>query len=256
MTPPNPDAPAPPKPGPADPAPTVSRTTVVTGVSKTLPDPADPTGGSVSSHFRVVKYEQYETALSERHKRTPPVWEIGLGAVLVLGWVVLFGAGTFVPTADYRADLLTRTRSLTAGQFLEAAGVVLACYTVTNILFLALIASCVGCMTCRWRVTGKVEGLMNFYAGLHPKRIYLAALLRGFFLYLMVISGFLILSTEESMVNTGFAQYIRVAGITSVMAFMVGYDPQIAYRLMGRLNEVANKPLRPGGGGPDPGRDG
>ena len=205
---------------------------------KKLPD------GSVHEIVQHTSVVQFEQELSERHKRTPPIWEISFGILLISLWLFLFGGGIFVPTGDFRKLLLGSSGDLNLVQRLQYGAVVICFYTVTNIFFLSLLSSCIGCMTCRWRVTGQLEGLMSFYAGLHAKRIYLAALLRGFFLYLMVISGFLVLSTEEAIVQTGFAQYIRVAGLTSILGFMVGYDPQIAYRLMGKLNDLANQPLK------------
>jgi hypothetical protein len=189
-----------------------------------------------------------ELRLAERHKGVPAGWEIGFGFALILGWVVLFAAGSFIPTAKFRADLLDGWTQEGFGAWVLDWLIVIGCYTVTNILFLALLSACLGCMTCRWRVSAKVDNLMQFYSGLSARRCYLAALLRGFFVYLMIISGLLILGTEETVVNTAFAQYLRVAGITSVFGFMVGYDPRIAYRLMGKVNDIANSPLRASGG--------
>jgi hypothetical protein len=62
-------------------------------------------------------------------------------------------------------------------------------------------------------------------------------------LYLLVVSGLLIVSTEAAVVNTGFAQYIRLAGFTSVLSFAAGYDPNLIYRLIGRVADIANLPL-------------
>ena len=185
--------------------------------------------------------------LTDQHKGSPPAWEMTFGLLMGIAWVVLFATGTFVPTQALRANLLTGK-----GNTLANFATVVACYTVTNILFLAVLASGIGCMTCRWRVTSQVERLMPFYTSLPAKRVYFAAILRGFFLYLAIISGFLVMATEDAVLNTGFSQYIRVAGITSVFGFIVGYDPQVIYRLMGKVNDLANKPLQAAS---RPGRD-
>ncbi len=177
--------------------------------------------------------------LTEQHKGSPPAWEVAFGLFMGFAWLILFASGAFVPTQAYRSELLAGHR-YNLGHFVT----VLLCYTLTNILFLAILSSGIGCMTCRWRVTTQVERLMHFYATLPPKRVYFAAALRGFFLYLAIISGFLVMATEDAVLNTGFSQYIRIAGITSIFGFIVGYDPQVIYRMMGKVNDLANKPLQ------------
>jgi hypothetical protein len=175
-----------------------------------------------------------------------PAAEIWFRFALILAWVVMFAAGTFVPTEKYRKGLLDGwIQERFAEWFLDWL-IVIGCYTVTIILFLALLSACIGCMTGRWRVSATADTVTPFYSGLPAMRCYLAALLRGFFLYLMIISGLLVLGTESSVQEMTFAQYIRIAGITSVFGFMVGYDPSIVYRLMGRLRDIANSPLRGG----------
>lgn len=222
------------------PSPETAQATIVTDrITEEYHNHPEHPAHSVVRHTKTV---QLVEVLTEQHKGTPPLWEIMFGLLVAAGWLILFASGAFVPTQAARTELLTGKASLTN------FAIVVGCYTVTNLLFLSILASLIGCLTCRWRVTSQVERLMSFYTTLPAKRVYFAAALRGFFLYLTIISGFLVMATEDSVLNTGFAQYIRVAGITSIFGFLVGYDPQVVYRLMGKVSDLANKPLRPGEG--------
>lgn len=167
--------------------------------------------------------------------------EMVAGTVVLVLWIVSFTLGLFVPTADMRTALLTGTASATASVgYFFAVGV---SYTLTNVLFLACLASFLGCMAHRWQVGDDFEPGPAHAPVVGATRVYLAALLRGFFLYLAFISGFLLVSTEETIKNTEFAQYIRIAGMTSIVGFIVGYDPNLLVRLMHRILSLANLPL-------------
>jgi hypothetical protein len=60
---------------------------------------------------------------------------------------------------------------------------------------------------------------------------YISGLLRGFFVYLFVISGMLVLD-EAPFSNSSPAQYYRLAGFLSLLSFIVNYQPQIFSKLV------------------------
>jgi hypothetical protein len=183
--------------------------------------------------------------LTACHSEKPSGKEIAFGIVMFVLWVVFFGAGCFVPTESFRTVLLSTSTGIFTPTWIGSCLLVVFCYTITNILFLTLFSSFIGCLACRWRVSDKSDGMLHFYAKLPPQRIFLAAGLRAFFLYLAIISGLLIFSTESAVMSTGFAQYIRIAGFCSVFGFMIGYDPTLIYKFMGKVSDLANKPIAP-----------
>jgi hypothetical protein len=183
-------------------------------------------------------------AVTQHMRTSPRQMEIVAGAIVLLVWFGFFSAGLFIPTHAYRERLLQATSFWDfTGQFGHFV-VVIGCYTVTNLLFLSCASAYLGCMTMRWTISALPDRTLTLYSRVSPGRIYSAAVLRGFFLYLLVISGLLTFSTESSIVDTSFGQYIRMAGIVSALAFTIGYDPVLINRFLGRLEDFANQPLK------------
>jgi len=171
--------------------------------------------------------------------------ELASGAVIFLLWTLFFSFGLLVPTSGMRNVLWTGGAE-SVFKTVGYAFAVATSYTLTNVLFLSCFASILGSLAQRWEVGEHLEEIPPNTRCVAPKRIYIAALLRGFFLYLMFISGFLLVSTENTVIETEFSQYIRIAGMISVVGFIVGYDPNLLLRLMQRILSLANLPLRQG----------
>ena len=149
------------------------------------------------------------------------VWEFLVSVVLVLSWIGCFAAGIVVNTQPYRAMLGEPTAidaSLAAGAWF----IVVMCYTITNTAFLSCLAAVIGALAARSLARGRHKA---------PLRASFDALMYGFFVYLVVISG-LLLFTTEAITNPGQAQYVRLAGVISVVAFLTGYDPTLFRRLI------------------------
>lgn len=166
--------------------------------------------------------------------------ELFSGCLVLVLWMILFIFGLFVPTAGWRGELLNGT---TPWYYLPRVGAVGLCYTLTNAFFLACSASFLGCMAHRWQVADGSELIPENTRSAFASRLYVSAVLRGFFLYLMFISGFLIVSTEETVTKTEFGQYIRIGGMISVFGFIVGYDPNLLIRLIRRILSLADFPI-------------
>ncbi|QDV32384.1 hypothetical protein [Tautonia plasticadhaerens] len=190
------------------------------------------------------------------HLTRPPdatlsAWEVAFGGVALVSWFACFALGSFVSSSSYRARLLGGIES--PPEFVRVALIVIMSYTLTNIFFLVSVSSALGCMLCRWRVAGRIRsgdgrsetagaGTFEYPAA----RVYLACFLRGFLLYLMAISGLLVLSTEQSVEQTTQVQYIRIGGLISAIGFASGFDPNLILKLMGRLTDFVNQPIRGG----------
>jgi hypothetical protein len=59
----------------------------------------------------------------------------------------------------------------------------------------------------------------------------MSAVLRGFFVYLFLMSGLLLLD-DAPFSNAGPSQYIRLAGFLSLFSFVVSYQPHLFSALM------------------------
>lgn len=69
---------------------------------------------------------------------------------------------------------------------------------------------------------------------------YISGLLRGFFVYLFVISGLLVLD-DAPFSNSSPGQYIRLAGFLSLFSFIVNYQPHIFSMLVDSAqNRISN----------------
>lgn len=178
----------------------------------------------------------------------PGTYETLVGLIALGAWVCFFGAGILVSTKPLR-DALWGGAPI---PFFTRVGyliVTLACYTVTNLFFLACLSSFLGCMACRWQVAAPglakaaADPNADFFPHVAGRRLYAAALLRGFLLYTFAISGLLVMSTEASIIDTNPAQYVRLAGFVSAVAFIVGYDPQLINRFISKVNDIGNLPL-------------
>ena len=195
-------------------------------------EPAAP-----SSREIALLADNYSQPASQNITRT----ELLAGMTALAVWLVVFSSGLFVPTDALRSAIASPQ---TNGLLKVWYGVVVGfSYTLTNVLFLSCLTAFLGCMMRRWQVGDSLGTTAASPPPVGATRIYLAAVLRGFFLYLTFISGFLLVSTEKTVTETEFAQYIRIAGMTSIIGFIVGYDPNLLIRLMHRILSLANVPL-------------
>lgn len=109
--------------------------------------------------------------------------------------------------------------------------VALLSYTPTNILLLAAFAGILGSLACRanldWQskpedldegeAASATAGSASRCDTINP---CFSGLVRGLFVYLMLISGLLLL-TEDPFTNLNASRYVRLAGFTSLISFLV-----------------------------------
>lgn len=213
---------------------------------------------SAASSVEVVALEQ---ASVQRRRTTLRVAKLGLpecalGFGVFVLWLGLFGGGILVDTEPYRQAIspdgaarlsdegrpaATReregrepsppaaspsaTQSVTATNkrhLLRAWLVVLTCFLPLNLAWLCLSAS----------TLGAVGNLANLSDDGDPSQSpdltnpYMSAVLRGFFVYLFLMSGLLVLDNAPFS-NAGPSQYIRLAGFLSLFSFVVSYQPRL-----------------------------
>jgi hypothetical protein len=148
------------------------------------------------------------------------VWEGGLVGLALLAWVCVLLVGILVPSGPYREAI----RSAPLGTLVDMAGyagVVFASYTVSNLLVLCVLASLLGALGRQVQL-----GPSDDDVPLDVSSPYISAVIRGFFLYLAVVSGVIVMS-DNALVNPTQDIYLRTAGFLSLFAFASSYNPSI-----------------------------
>lgn len=181
-------------------------------------------------------------------------------AVLVV-WLLLFGGGILVDSEPYRSQISAEgvealkaegrrgqeaaqsgvsdvpvanaphppvsaaaagRPSERASRLLAAWAVVLTCFLPLNLAWLCVAASALGAF-------GNAANLSDDDSDERlsdTSNPYVSALLRGFFVYLFMMSGLLVLD-DAPFSNAGPGQYIRLAGFLSLFSFVVSYQPRL-----------------------------
>lgn len=187
--------------------------------------------GSPSGEVIIVSFNSYP--LKQDVTRRDLVW----GACAMVVWVLSFTTGLLLPARDAMSQFWGED-SLSFGHALGYGLIVIVSYAMTNVLFLACSASILGCVAQRWQVSDALRRIPE-NASLAPStRAYFAACVRGFFLYLLFLGGFILVSTKETLAAVEYDQYIRVAGLVSIFAFVLGYDPNLLARFIQRVIDV------------------
>lgn len=197
-------------------------------------------------------------------------------AVAFLAWLSFFTAGAIVGTAPYRdrisplgpeikgltgghaknplTDSLSTTRihsssfeihGQTVDGTIEAPNsrstislhiawlVVLTCYTPANVAILSTLAGLIGVLGSRASLHHN-DGDELVLDNINP---YLSAIMRGFFVYLVVISGVLVL-IDDPFSDPTPRQYLRLAGFVSLLSFLTNYHPHFFTRFLGQITRV------------------
>lgn len=151
-----------------------------------------------------------------------------LVGVLFFGWLAVFTAGVTIDSSPYR-EQLADPFSLGLLDFLKAFFLTLTCYTLTNIAILVSFAALLGPLGRRARlgVSTTQEPDMDL------QDPYFSAVIRGFFVYLVLLSGTIVLGSD-AISNPGPIPYIRTAGVFSLFSFLVNYNPHLFSKVLSR----------------------
>ncbi|HWB11001.1 MAG TPA: hypothetical protein VG826_17365 [Pirellulales bacterium] len=197
--------------------------------------------------------EQAGTAETPGQPSTPssvrPGRAFGVGIALASLWIVVFAVGFAVPALPHLNALTSAAeKSLSVPSALGHLILVVLCSTPTNPGLLACIAALLGGIANWIHVDGTIPSSNNVGASIQAACF--ASMLRGFFMYLALLAGLLLLTTQ-AITQATQEQYVQLAGTVSVFAFMVGYDPDVFKKLMGKVNgwavqrENAETPAQP-----------
>lgn len=146
-------------------------------------------------------------------------------------WVGVFLAGTLVNSLPYRQEFT----KLDGGPIhtIVIGLKVASTYTLTNVCILCLLASLLGMVGAKAQL-GPDSERRSREDCTSPG---ISALLRGFFVYLALIAGVVVLS--ESPTEPSQTQYVKLAGLMSLVGFVVNYHPALFGKLMSKAFPLA-----------------
>jgi hypothetical protein len=187
------------------------------------------------------------------------------GLISTVLWIGMFTVGLSVPSQPFRDGLMSLAGGeAPAGAYpvngplsaVYALVITAFCYTPTNLAMLCCLAALVGCLA--YTATngcGAFEGEETLLvstdkpgAGAEaakaaaraaetiPLRPTISAITWGFFIYLFMISGTL-LAVQNPFAATSPDQYLRLAGTASLLAFVVGWRPELITRLVAQVGK-------------------
>lgn len=183
---------------------------------------------------------------TETPRKTPKGVLLGGIVSCLLLWIVLFSAGLLVNTERYRKEI---ANSGPEDWETWPWVVVLTCYTPTNVAILCSVSGLLGALGAKVRLgvdTEEQESSDNT----HP---FLSALVRGFFVYIGLISGTLLLLPDpfpDPSLNGSPIMYsesalrelyIRLAGLVSLASFVVSYDPKLFTSTLTKIGNMTQQ---------------
>ena len=152
-----------------------------------------------------------------------------LTIAVIAVWVAVFLAGILVNSGPYRAQITDGTAVLLTWL------IVLMVYTPTNIAMLSLLMGLLGALgRCATLSADEERSKESEEDTINP---LISGVIRGFIVYLLTVSGLLVVLEEAPLSPTGPEPYIRLASIISITAFIVGYNPKYFGKLLNRARQ-------------------
>jgi hypothetical protein len=162
----------------------------------------------------------------------------GLTIAMIILWIVIFLAGIIINSAPYRERMTVKSPHIFA--WFANWIIVLFVYTPTNVAILSIFAGLLGALGRRATLhiikNDKEEEFPE-----DPINPYLSGVIRGFIVYLLIISGTIIILETPPISPTAPDQYIRFATIISVASFIVSYNPKYFGKLFHYVAESIGK---------------
>ena len=147
-----------------------------------------------------------------------------MGSCGVIAWIVLFSLGMLIDSAPYRNSLTTNFK-------LNNFIMTMLTFTPSNIAILCLVAAFTGgCASLLViKKAQKVLGLDDPSNNKTNSLIYMSenpfsSMMRGILVFFAFLAGVFVTSSNALSAPTAQA-YTQAAGVVSMLAFLVGYDP-------------------------------
>jgi len=166
-----------------------------------------------------------------------------LGVIGILGWITMFSLGLLVNSQVYRSGVLQQFNWV---DFIMSV----LTYTPTNIAMLSVIAAFAGGCASRMLIAGvaKKTGQASQDQEMEKtdSQLYMAenpfgSMLRGLVVYFGYLAGVFI-ANSAPFSNTTQEQYAQSAGIVSLFAFVVGFDPTVFRSFISISGKIKQNP--------------
>jgi len=167
--------------------------------------------------------------------------------LIFLIWLSIFASGLIIPSEPYLNQFVisncvedVRSPDCMLNDKAELVfNWVMAFITFipTNVAMLCVFASMLGASANRNKLVGDAE-LSPVKDSTNP---YASGLIRGFVIFLVLISGLLLLTEDPFGDGKSYSQYIRVAGIASIVSFLVSYNPQSFAKIFQKIDNTIMK---------------
>lgn len=168
-----------------------------------------------------------------------------MGIMAMLSWIIMFSMGILINSKPYRDGVLNH---------FDFANFVLSIltFTPTNIALLCIIAAFAGGCASRL-VIGGIPGesapeVPDTEKDKTDSSIYLnenpfSSMLRGLVVYFAFLAGVFV-ATPTAFADNSVSpqQYALSAGVVSLIAFIVGYDPTVFRSLLSISGKIKQKP--------------
>lgn len=166
-----------------------------------------------------------------------------LAALFLALWVILFLIGMTIDSSPYRERM---SGDLPLGTLVGTTAIVVIAYTLTNVPLLCLLASMLGCLGRKATLEANDDGKTR-----DRTSPLMSAALRGFFVYILILASVLVI-LESPFSSLSQEQYIRLAGFSSIVSFLVSYNPASFSGLLARAASMLDSRLdtKTGQGGP------
>jgi hypothetical protein len=162
-----------------------------------------------------------------------------LGSCGVIAWIVLFSLGMLINSAPYRDSLSTNFK---LGNFIMT----MLTFTPSNIAILCLVSSFTGGCASLLVIKKAQKTLgINEPSEKGSSRIYMSespfsSMLRGIVVFFAFLAGVFVTSSNALSEPTAQA-YTQAAGVVSMLAFLVGYDPTMFKTLVSVSEKIKGK---------------
>ncbi len=168
---------------------------------------------------------------------------VTLGLISILGWITMFSLGLLINSQVYRAGVL---RQFNWVDFMMS----MLTYTPTNIAMLSVIAAFAGGCASRMLIAGVARKtkltIHDQETEKTDSQLYMAenpfgSMLRGLVVYFGYLAGVFI-ANSTPFTNTTPEQYAQSAGIISLFAFVVGFDPTVFRSFISISGKIKQNP--------------
>jgi hypothetical protein len=191
--------------------------------------PPAPRLTSARAPVEVVSVEHAQTDGRRYHDSTAtkrPHWlEVLIGATLIVTWLGFFAVGVIFASVTYCNNMNNASLQENVCVMIGNWVMFLCSYTVTNIGILCCLTACMGEVGRRTGVDGKSRIRRE------DPGDYVAAIMRGFLVYLAILAGLVIGNSSFSPHTRD--EYVRLASLVSLMGFLAGFNPLLFRRLQG-----------------------